>query len=859
MALSPGTRLGPYEVVSQLGAGGMGEVYRARDGRLDRDVAIKVLPAGVAGDPDRRARFEREARAIAALSHPNILAIHDVGESEALFYAVTELLDGTTLRDRLTAPLPTRKAVEIAVQIARGLAAAHDRGIVHRDLKPENLFLLHDGRVKILDFGLARPIEAPGAAATGMTATAMAPVVTDPGTVLGTVGYMAPEQVRGQATDARTDLFALGAVLYEMLSGQRAFRRDTAAETMTAILRDDPPDLVATRADLAPALERIVRHCLEKNPAERFQTARDVAFALDAFSGTSTSAPSVPAIEAPRRRFGLAAALLILPLLGLAGGYALNAALRPAPASAAIEFQPLTWEPQWITNARFAPDGETMVYSAAPSGNSPSLFVARPGTVVAQPLGEPRTHLLSISKSGELAVLTNASFINHRLFRGTLTRLTMDGAGRPWQEHVREADWSPDGSTMAVVRDLTSKDRLEYPIDTPLYEASGYLSDPRVSPDGARVAFIEHPVRFDDRGWLRVIDRHGAVKTLAGEFSAGQGVAWSPDGKFVLLSIGTANGYSPHVVNVDGGSAPRRAFPTIASTMMMDVAGDGRLLVDVNQFRLSIRAQLPGDEAEREFPWMRMPAGAQLSADGAWLLFTDIAGGDNYAVALRKTDGTPAARLGEGAAWGLSPDAKWALGFVISPPPGRYVVYPTGPGQATTLDFSPMTELGSVAWFHDGRVFFCGTTSTDRRCYVRPVAARTPVPVTPPGVGAGRPSPDGRTILAQAPDGAWQLIDTTTLTARPVPGQYLETRVVGWSRDGGSVFVRAGSALPALIERVDLSTGARTRVRELMPPDRAGVIFVQPGQLLDEGRGYSYTYWRSMSTAVVVKGVAIGR
>ncbi len=316
MALTAGTRLGPYEIVGPLGAGGMGEVFRARDTRLNRDVAIKVLPESYAADPDpstlrepqgrpepgrtgtssgssraksrdeRRARFEREAQAVAALSHPNILAIFDTGVHVGQLFVVTELLEGETLRERLlTGALPVRKAVEIAVHIAHGLAAAHDKHLVHRDLKPDNVFLLEDGQVKILDFGLARQV------VTGTGATGTVAAMTDPGTVMGTVGYMAPEQVRGQTVDARTDLFALGAVLYEMLGGQRAFRRDTAADTMFAIVKEDPPDLATVRADLSPALDRIVQHCLEKNPNERFQTARDVAFALDGLSGSGPSSP----------------------------------------------------------------------------------------------------------------------------------------------------------------------------------------------------------------------------------------------------------------------------------------------------------------------------------------------------------------------------------------------------------------------------------------------------------------------------------------------------------------------------------------------------------------------------------------
>ena len=292
MSLTACTRLGPYEVLSHIDSGGMGDVYRARDTRLDREVALKVLPPGFSADADRLARFEREAKSIAALSHPNILAIFDTGTTGApghtTTYVVTELLEGQTLRGRLTdGPLPVRKAIDYAVQIARGLAAAHDKGLVHRDLKPENVFLLPDGQVKILDFGLARSVSA---ATVGSGATETIAAMTDPGTVMGTVGYMAPEQVRGHALDARSDLFAFGIVLHEMLSGQRAFQRETGAETMTAILKEDPPDLTGLRPDIAPALERIVRHCLEKSPTERFQSARDVAFALGALSGSASGA-----------------------------------------------------------------------------------------------------------------------------------------------------------------------------------------------------------------------------------------------------------------------------------------------------------------------------------------------------------------------------------------------------------------------------------------------------------------------------------------------------------------------------------------------------------------------------------------
>src|SRR6204780_3999078 len=291
MALTSGTKLGPYEIGAPIGAGGMGEVFRAKDTRLGRDVAIKVLPETFAKDADRLRRFEQEARAVAALNHPNILAIHDIGEYDGAPYLVSELLEGHSLRVEMNnGALPTRRAVEYAAQIAQGLAAAHDKGIVHRDLKPENVFITHDGRLKILDFGLAKLAKLQAVTEDSATLTlADAQQETTPGMVLGTVGYMSPEQVRGEPADARSDIFALGTILYEMLSGQRAFRRDTSAETMTAILKEDPPEISTASKPIAPAVERIVRRCLEKKPQQRFQSARDLAFDLQGLSGNSAT------------------------------------------------------------------------------------------------------------------------------------------------------------------------------------------------------------------------------------------------------------------------------------------------------------------------------------------------------------------------------------------------------------------------------------------------------------------------------------------------------------------------------------------------------------------------------------------
>jgi tetratricopeptide (TPR) repeat protein len=324
--LAPGSRLGPYEIVAPLGAGGMGEVYRARDSRLGREVAVKVLPEAFASRPDRQARFEREARAVAALSHPNILAIHDYGTDGAVTYAVMELLDGETLRGRLASgPVPWKEATEFAAAVAEGLAAAHAKGIVHRDIKPENLFLTADGRVKILDFGLARVTPPP---ASQSETGSYAPAETDTGTVMGTAGYMSPEQVRGQPVDARSDLFSFGCVLYEMVAGRRAFQRETAAETMTAILHDEPPDPSHSGYPVPEELGRLIRQCLEKTPNQRLHSARDLALALR----TTATDPGLHrhAVRRPRSRLlvGIGVAVLLIGVVGTSA-YLLTRGTKP--------------------------------------------------------------------------------------------------------------------------------------------------------------------------------------------------------------------------------------------------------------------------------------------------------------------------------------------------------------------------------------------------------------------------------------------------------------------------------------------------------------------------------------------------
>ena len=378
--------------------------------------------------------------------------------------------------------------------------------------------------------------------------------------------------------DARADLFALGAVLYEMLTGRRAFQRDTAADTMTAILKEDPPDLSAARADLPPALDRIVRHCLEKNPAERFQTARDVAFALESLSGSSAgsgASAALPASRSSRRGWLVIAGVVAALALGLVAGRLF------ARTDAPMLFETKTWDPQWIVNARFGADGETILFSSARTGNVPSVFMIRPDSLTPQPVGPAGTHLLAVSTKGELAVLTDAQLVYHRVFLGTLARMTSDSAPRPWLENVRDADWSPDGSTVAVVHVVGGKNQLEYPIGQVLHQTTGYLSDIRISPSGDEVAFFEHAIPIDDRGWVKVVDRSGHVRTLTEEHSALEGLAWSADGQSLYFSgmLGQATDFRPFVVSASGPGAVR---PTFSSAGDVGDARHGQIRSDAD-------------------------------------------------------------------------------------------------------------------------------------------------------------------------------------------------------------------------------------------------------------------------------------
>jgi Tol biopolymer transport system component len=848
MSLDPGTRLGPYEIAGAIGAGGLGEVYRARDPRLERDVAVKVLPASFASDPDRLRRFEQEARATGALNHPNILAVHDVGSHAGAPFVVSELLEGDTLRERVGGTaLPVRKAIEFASQIARGLAAAHDKGIVHRDLKPDNVFVTRDGRVKILDFGLAKLVPTEGLS-EAETHTRGAPG-TDAGKVLGTVGYMSPEQVRAQPADHRSDIFSFGSVLYEMLSGRRAFRGASAIETMNAILKEDPPPLSETNRNLPPALERIVSHCLEKNPEERFQSARDIAFDLEQLSGSTAGAAPISGKAPARVGLPLLAGAVLLALgLGALGG---RASIRRASEAPSIER--LTFRREEIRCARFTPDGRSMVFESVLSGEQdPALFMVQEGSPEARPLGLPNAHLAGISSKGETAVLLR------RRAGGSRTLAVIPpsgGAPRDVVEDVEQADWAPDGGSLAVLR-WTGGGlvRLEFPPGKELYAANN-LKDIRVSPRGDRIAFTEHPVMNDNRGDVVVVDLKRQRSVLSTGWTDLGNLAWSRDGREVLFSA-TRRGSEHSIYGATLEGRERQVYRVPGSVDVEDVAADGRLLLSVRQGQPRIFGRAHGAPRDKDLSWLDYSYVRFLSRDGRTLLFDEqgLGGGEGYSAYVRSMDGGPPVRLGTGSGLALSPDGRWAIVLDLSAP-DHAVLLPTGAGQARKLPKGRLAQLHHASFAEDGRQIVLGGNEAGRdlRMWVQSVDGGDPRPISEEGVG-GPPSPDLAWAAVETPQG-YQIVRLDgSQPPRIVPGLGAYDQVLGFTRDGRSLVVRGRGRQPARMLRVEIATGRRTELAMVGPGEGAGGR-VSSVEITDDGGAYAYTFVDPLNTLYVASGL----
>ena len=858
MSLAPGTRLGPYEILSPLGAGGMGEVWRARDTKLDREVALKVLPESFAGNPERLARFEREAKVLASLNHPNIAGIHGLHDRDGYRFLAMELVPGEDLAERLKrGKLPVDEALDVARQIAEALEAAHEQGIVHRDLKPANVKLTPDGRVKVLDFGLAKALETavtsgpPRDPAASPTITSMGTVA---GVILGTAAYMSPEQARGKSVDKRADIWAFGCVLYEMLSGELAFGGETVSDTMAAILTRDP-DWSALPPGVPPRVRELIERCVRKDARERLRDIGDARIDLAAARAGAGMVLTVSVAPTARRSQALVLLLAAVAVAAaLAGGTILG---RRTARWAPPAFQPLTFGRGFVHSARFSPDGQTVIYGAAFEGRPVTLMSTRTDGFESRQLDLPSADIAGISRDGQMALLLGRHNLGSWIRVGTLGQVALSG-GEPREilEDVFDADISPDGKEFAVVIGEGAEQVLQFPIGKEIFRTRGWIGQPRIAPDGKRIAFVHHRVRGDDLGEPMLAGDSGNAVRLADEQQYMQGLTWSPAGDTVWFTA-TDDARGGTLWRVSPGGAPRMVLRTPENLRVQDVAADGRILLNSDDSRTVIAGQLASDTAERIYSWWDNDAAAAISRDGtiyAGQNMSVVTDGE-YAVFVRRA-GAPPVQLGTGTAAGMTPDGKFVITSVLTGDRTKLTMRPVGPGRPRPLDLAGVSlEVGlgnRITCSDDGRriAFLGDRQGMSKVVWVLDLEGGAPRAVSPQGAAAAVLSPDGSAVVVGDRKRGPYVVSAVGGEPRAVPGAEKDEVPLAWSSDGRSVLVW-NETLPARIYRVALDGGRRELARELKSPDSAGILYGWL-TLTTDGRFYLHRYRRALSSVNVV-------
>lgn len=849
-----GQLVGHYRVLEKIGAGGMGEVFRARDERLGRDVALKLIRPASSDNPDHLHRFEHEARAAAALNHPNIVAVYDVGFDGTTPYIVSELLEGKTLRQRLgEGPIAVRAATGYALQIAQALVAAHERRIVHRDLKPENLFITEDDRVKVLDFGVAKlqPSAEENRGIENLT------TITKHGAVIGTVAYMAPEQLRGKTVDHRSDIFSFGAILYEMLTGIRAFKGETEVDTMTAVLREEPPNTNLDQAAIPAAYQEIVRHCVEKEPENRFQSAKDLAFALQTISGSSP----VKISDLPdwRRRKRTWLPWAVVGVMAIAVAVLALTELLHSPV-APPSYRRLTFESGTIYAARFAADGQSVLYSAAWNNQPVKLFSTVGNSTLSQPLQFTDANLLGVSRKDELALVVHGSNSGQlEIVNGMLASAPLAGGSpREMLGDVRWADWDTAGN-LAVVHYVEGHCRLEYPVGNVLYQSGGWIGNIRFSPDGKQIAFMDHPVLWDSRGMVALADLAGHTRTLTREWESAGGLAWRHDGNEIWFAA-VDRGSNLNLMAVSLSGKVRAVLDLPVAINLQDIASDGRALVSLNTTRLPMEYATLGSKEGDDLSWHDWNSPRDISRDGKFVLFEDAseAAGPNYAVAMRNMDGSLPVRLGEGSSGGLSPDGNWAIS-IMPTQNSQISLLPIGPGQPKVIDVHGLDHIhtGWARFFPDGQLIAVNGDQAGHasRCYTVQVSSGAAKPVTPDGVFCGPLSPDGKSLIGTAADHSVTIYSIVDGAAQKIPNFDRTLVTVQWAEDGKSLFCYRSGEFPSKVYRLEIATGRLQVIQQLKPGVSSGVVLLAPIVASRDGKRFAYSYNQTLSALYLISGL----